>query len=581
MLASDSVLVWFASRGETVTVGDPDRAAEDVSVTDDTSAELSRARSESAEDRYQRLLEHSPDAICVHQNGRLVYVNKAGVDWIAAPAPDALIGQAITTFVKPESIPAMLERISELRRQGDISEASEAVMLRFDGTELDVEAVSVLTVWNGEPAYQVIFRDVTARKVAQAALRFQAALADHVSDAIIATTETGVVTNWNPAAETIYRRPTADALGLSVSEAVGAELDPADVIAAGGRVSVTHHARDGSALAIRLSAAEMDGGYVLLCTDHTALRRAEQHFQIVVRSLEEGVVVLDQTGLLISANPAVRRVLGITEEDDGPDYRTVAERWKLDPEVAPHDGGDRPVLNTLSTGVPFSGEAYSIGPNGERRWLSVSSRRLNPEEGDRSAVLITFHDITAVRNATEHFAHQAMHDPLTGLPNRAHLIAHADRLLEHGALGAVLFVDLDDFKSINDSLGHDAGDEVIQLAAQRIRNTVRKDDSVYRLAGDEFVVLVAGPLGAEETGELADRISASLSEPMSVAGLTVGVGGSIGVVDPADSELLDAAELLRQADRAMYVAKARGRRTARYALDGQWEPGTTTHGGPA
>ena len=272
-------------------MGDPESAAEDVSSTDDTSAELSKARSESAEDRYQRLLEHSPDAICVHQNGRVVYVNKAGVRWIAAPSPDALVGQAITTFVKSESIPAMLERILALRHQGDISEPSEAVMLRFDGTEIDVEAVSVLTVWSGEPAYQVIFRDITARKVAQAALRFQAALADHVSDAIIATTGTGLVTNWNPAAEAIYRRPAAEALGLSVSEAVGAELDPAAVIAAGGRVSVTHRARDGATLAIRVSAAEMDGGYVLLCTDQTALRRAEQHFQTVVRSLEEGVVV--------------------------------------------------------------------------------------------------------------------------------------------------------------------------------------------------------------------------------------------------------------------------------------------------
>jgi diguanylate cyclase (GGDEF)-like protein/PAS domain S-box-containing protein len=560
-------------------VGDPESAAEDVSSTDDTSAELSKARSESAEDRYQRLLEHSPDAICVHQNGRLVYVNKAGVRWIAAPSPDALVGQAITTFVKSESVPAMLERILALRHQGDISEPSEAVMLRFDGTEIDVEAVSVLTVWNGEPAYQVIFRDITARKVAQAALRFQAALADHVSDAIIATTGTGLVTNWNPAAEGIYRRPAAEALGLSVSEAVGAELDPAEVIAAGGRVSVTHRARDGATLAIRVSAAEMDGGYVLLCTDQTALRRAEQHFQTVVRSLEEGVVVLDHTGTLISSNPAVRRVLGITEEDDALDYAAVTERWIIDPDAASHDGGDRPVLNTLATGIPYSGEAYSFGPTGERRWLSVSSRRLNPDEGNRSALLITLHDITAVRKATEHFAHQAMHDPLTGLPNRAHLIAHADRLLENDTLGAVLFVDLDDFKSINDSLGHDAGDEVIQLAGQRIRDAVRNDDSVYRLAGDEFVVLVAGPLGGPQLRDLTDRISTRLREPMSVAGLTVGVGGSIGVVGPGDGELRDAAELLRQADRAMYAAKARGRRTARYALDEQWGTGAPTYGG--
>ena len=549
-------------------MADPDHVAEDVISTDDTSAELSRARGESAEDRYQRLLEHSPDAICVHQDGRLVYVNKAGVDWIAAPSPDALVGQAITTFVKPESIPAMLDRITALRHQGDISEASEAVMLCFDGTEIDVEAVSVLTVWNGEPAYQVIFRDITARKVAQAALRFQAALADHVSDAIIATTEAGLVTSWNPAAEAIYRRAAAEALGLPVSEAVGAELDPAEVLAGGGQVIVTHQAKDGGARAIRVSAAEMDGGYVLLCTDQTALRRAEQHFQTVVRSLEEGVVVLDHTGSLISANPAVRRVLGMTDGDSEMHWADVANRWVLDPDAPPHPGGNSPVLHTLKTGVPFSGEAYLDGQAGARRWLSVSSRRLNPDEDDRSAVLITFHDITAVRTATEHLAHQAMHDPLTGLPNRAHLMAHADRLLERGSLGAVLFVDLDDFKSINDSLGHDAGDEVIQLAAQRIRDAVRKDDSVYRLAGDEFVVLVAGPLGGNDTRELADRIGARLRAPMSVAGITVGVGGSIGVVDPADDELQDAAGLLRQADRAMYAAKARGRRSARYALDG-------------
>ena len=97
-------------------------------------------------------------------------------------------------------------------------------MLRFDGTTLDVEAVSMLTVWEGRPAYQVIFRDLSAQKAASAALRCQAALATHVSDAIIATTFTGIVTNWNPAAEAIYRRPAARALALAASEAVGAAL---------------------------------------------------------------------------------------------------------------------------------------------------------------------------------------------------------------------------------------------------------------------------------------------------------------------------------------------------------------------
>ena len=555
-----------------MTLGDRDHEAEVVSATDDTSADLVMARRESPDDRYRRLLEHSPDAICVHQNGRVVYVNKAGVRWIAAPSADHLIGNIITEFVDAESIPAMLARISSLRHQGDISEPSEAAMLRFDGTPIDVEAVSVLTVWNGEPAYQVIFRDITAQKKVQAALRFQAALVNHVSDAIVATTDTGTVTSWNPAAETIYRRPALEALGRSVSEVVGAELDPAKIIASGGSVSATHHASDGAMLAVRVSAAPMDEGFVLLCTDQTALRRAELHFRAVVRSLDEGVVVVDHTARVVSVNPAVRRLLGLA---DGPvDYDKVAERWRFISDDVPSDPGralsvrDSPILATLSTGIPYSGEVYSFRPTGERQWLSVTARRLNPDEGNRSAVLITFRDITEVRAAAERFAHQATHDPLTGLPNRTHLVERVERLLSEGMLGAVLFVDLDDFKVINDTMGHEVGDSVIQMAATRIRLAVRKIDLVYRLAGDEFVVLLVGALDGQELDGLTERISTRLAEPMSVAGATIYVAGSVGVVQTHNGELLDAAAVLREADRAMYAAKARGRRPARYVAEG-------------
>ena len=169
------------------------------------------------------------------------------------------------------------------------------------------------------------------------------------------------MTSWNPAAEAIYRRPASQALGRYVSEAVGAELDPSKIIAEGGSVSATHHARDGATRAVRVSAAAMDEGYVLLCTDQTALRRAEQHFQTVVRSLDEGVVVLDCNGRIISLNPAVRRVLGLTEDalDYNLDYKEVANRWMLDPDGAPPDS-DRPVLDTLSSGIPYNGAVYSL-----------------------------------------------------------------------------------------------------------------------------------------------------------------------------------------------------------------------------
>ena len=152
------------------------------------------------------------------------------------------------------------------------------------------------------------------RKAAEAALRCRAALATRVSDAIIATTFTGIVTDWNPAAEAIYRRPVARARGLPASEAVGAPLDPAAIIAHGGIVHSTHHAADGAALAVRVSATATDNGYLLVCTDQTALRHAEQHFQTVVNTLDYGVSIIGSDGRVESSNPAAQRIWGARAE---------------------------------------------------------------------------------------------------------------------------------------------------------------------------------------------------------------------------------------------------------------------------
>jgi diguanylate cyclase (GGDEF)-like protein/PAS domain S-box-containing protein len=566
-----------------VTLGDDGiDAAADVSATDDSPAELSLAGNESADERYRRLLEHSPDAICVHQHGRLVYVNKAGLRWMRADSADQMIGHMITTFVNPESVPAMLSRIAGLRRQGDISEPSEATMLRFDGTRLDVEAVSVLTVWSGEPAYQVIFRDVSAQKAVESALRYQAALVQHVSDAIIATTADGEVTSWNPAAETIYRRSADEVMRRPVTEAVGAELDPQKVLDLGGVATMTHYDVGGRMLTVRVSAAAMDDGYVLLCTDQTALRRAEQHFETVVASLDEGVLVLDHTGRILSVNPAVKRLLGVTADNLVVGHRELTRAWfehweylAYDADGAPIESiSEPPVLQTLRNGTPFTGEALNMNAaDGQARWLAVSTCRLNPDEGERSAVLISFRDISASRSATERFAHQALHDPLTGLPNRTFLLDSVQRLRDHGQLAAVLFIDLDDLKGVNDSLGHDAGDVVIQAAAQRLRGAVRKDDVVCRFAGDEFIVLLVGPFQPGELPAVTERIQTMLAEPVLVAGFAVQMGASVGVVETGADDDRDGPTLLRVADRAMYAAKAQRRRTVVFSTSAKPTPG--------
>ncbi len=521
------------------------------------------------EQRYRRLLDHSRDAIAVHQGGRVVYVNSAGVRWIGAQSSAELVGHVITEFVHPDSVPAMLARIASLRHEGDTSTPSEAVMLRFDGTTLDVEAVSVLTVWEGRPAYQLIFRDLSAQKAAEAALRCQAAMATHVSDAIIATTSTGIVTNWNPAAEAIYRRPAARALALPASEAVGAPLDPAAIIADGGIVHSTHRAADGVVLAVRVSAIATDNGYVLVCTDQTALRHAEQYFQTVVHTLDYGVAVVGSDGRIESSNPAADRIFGTAPEL----LKNRTANRALDFPIYDTNGhligADRhPLTQIRQTGTPISDYVFGVDRfDGQRVWLSASYRLLSPDDPQHSAVLISLTDITAQRTASERLAYEATHDSLTGLPNRAHVVTRVTEALEAGGqdvLAAVLFIDLDNLKSINDSLGHDAGDDVLRRVAQRLRGAVRSDDVVARLGGDEFVALLIGQIARPDLDALADRLHTTLSEPVVIDNSTLRVGASIGIVVIENNDRRGTAEILHDADTAMYEAKTTGRGKSHY-----------------
>ena len=207
----------------------------------------------------------------------------------------------------------MREYIAARRHEGDATPALEITVLPWDGSTLIVEALAIRTRWEGRPAHKVILRDLSAQKAVEAGLRFQAALVTHVSDAIVATTAHGEVISWNPAAEVIYGRSAADVLGLPISEVVGAALEPASIVAAGGVQQGIHRAADGTALTMRVSVSPMSEGYVVLCADQTALRRAEQHFQTVVHSLDEGVVVISAGGEVESVNPAALRIMGVPE----------------------------------------------------------------------------------------------------------------------------------------------------------------------------------------------------------------------------------------------------------------------------
>ncbi|MGF2946264.1 diguanylate cyclase domain-containing protein [Mycobacterium sp. Lab-001] len=311
------------------------------------------------------------------------------------------------------------------------------------------------------------------------------------------------------------------------------------------------------------------GEAVSAAPDQTALQRAEQHFQTVVASLEEGVIVISAEGIVESVNPAALRIMGMRET--GVDALELVTSHPMP--IYDSDGEllivDRPqVLENLKTS-PQRGRVCGVDrlDDGRRVWVSANWSLLDPADPTGSSVLVSFTDVTKQHTTYQRLAHQATHDHVTGLPNRAHILDLVTDALEAGdhRLGAVLFIDLDKFKRVNDALGHHAGDAVLRITAERLRAALGPDDLVGRVGGDEFVALLAGPVEHTEADLVAGRLHLALSEPVA-AGRDGGgipdvscISASIGVVAVRPDEQRDAAEILHEADLAMYQAKERGR----------------------
>jgi len=214
----------------------------------------------------------------------------------------------------------------------------------------------------------------------------------------------------------------------------------------------------------------------------------------------------------------------------------------------------------LAEGADFEAEFRMVLESGEVRWRSVKGRTVVDAAGGARRMLGVGVDVTERKRLEAELRRHAFHDALTGLANRALFRERVDHALAHddgGGAVAVLFVDLDDFKTVNDSLGHDVGDRLLACAAERLQHATRGCDTVARLGGDEFGILLRRVCDGEEAAMVADRVVAALRAPFHIDGHAVRTGASIGIGLAAPGAHPD--DLLRNADLAMYRAKGAGK----------------------
>jgi diguanylate cyclase (GGDEF)-like protein/PAS domain S-box-containing protein len=354
----------------------------------------------------------------------------------------------------------------------------------------------------------------------------------------------------------------------------------------------THRRKDGSLLDVEVSGAamELDGRPVLFNSSRDITERkqadkrlqekqeelfkSEAQYRELIRNLHVAIVVHTPDTRIVFSNPRASELLGLSE-DQMRGKVAIDPAWHfIDEQEKPMPLADYPVNRVIKAMNPI--EALVLGvkfPNTARvTWLLVNAFPELDADGSLKRVVVNFDDITARKRAEAKIHHLAFFDALTRLPNRRLLMDRFHSALTVSArsnlYGAVLFIDMDRFKTVNDVLGHDFGDLLLIEVANRIRSCVREGDTVARWGGDEFVVLLAGidehiEAASQKTALIAAKIRACLTQPYLLKTVEQHSSSSIGVAMYRGNG--DAPDVvLRQADIAMYKAKDAGRNAVRF-----------------
>lgn len=317
-------------------------------------------------------------------------------------------------------------------------------------------------------------------------------------------------------------------------------------------------------LLVNVECVELHGRscFLIQFVDITARKRLEATLKLTAAAVEqaaEAMVILDGGSVILTVNPAFTRITGyLSTEATGETLNDL-----LHGPAGRHDGAFfQQIGGQLSLVGHWKGEVWAKRKSGEVFPTLLSLSVIRNENGEVVNYVGVFNDISDQKYHEERLKKLALHDSLTGLPNRSLLMEHLGQALvrarRHKAQVAVLFADLDRFKSVNDLLGHDVGDDLLKHVGRRFKECVRASDLVARLGGDEFVIVLDDVPLESEVKLVAEKIVAAMARPFTIGDHLLEVGVSLGIaVYPEHAD--DARLLLRRADEALYRVKEAGR----------------------
>ncbi len=542
-----------------------------------------------SEARYRQLFENANDIIYVHDlDGNYISINESAGRVLGYSAEEAK-DLNMEMIAAPEHLPRVKRNLAK-KLSGDLAQTIyELDCIRKDGSRVTLEVNSSVIRQDGKPiGIQGVARDITERKHAEEALRKSEEryrdLFENANDLIYTHDLEGNFTSLNRAGELITGYSREEAIGMNLAEVVAPDfLEAARAMTARkleGDKPTTYEleiiSKAGERVTLELSTRLMlapDGqplGVQGLGRDITDRRKTENAlhetlslFSTTFESTADGIVVMSLDREIVTCN------------------KKFVEMWEIDQTLI--DSKDGAAVVRHVAGLVADGDAflkrldvtYETQDSIISEILELKDGRLierysQPQylEGKAIGRVACFRDITERSRAEERLRHYALHDTLTDLPNRVAFMGELERAIERAAGNsfaqfAVLFLDLDRFKVINDSLGHAVGDKLLMAISERLTACVRPGDVVARLGGDEFTILLHRTTTAGDVVNVAERLQAKISEPFRIDNYEVFTTASIGIV--ASSTVHRRAEdFLRDADAAMYRAKESGK--ARYEV---------------